>query len=293
MQAAIPYLTGGQPTPFLRPAGIIERVICAVSGAEPSQWCPTQRSEFFAADQPPLPSSQDLWRQVWVDAWSLELASPECQDFPEERLGLYVPDPWGRRWLQEDSAGREWAERMGFPQDHLFFAPETTCSVSSGRPILGFTAPSEGSTITIGPLEIYGRADATSHFQEWRLEYGDGPEPGEWTELADSRSPHPDPAILYWWNISGLGNGLLTLRLQVFSDQGGKVETRLHINIGLPTVTPTPTPTFTATEPPTFTPTETATPAPTDTPTPTETPTETPTLTPTPTETPAPTTPTP
>jgi 1A family penicillin-binding protein len=293
MQAAIPYLTGGQPTPFPRPAGITERVICAVSGAEPSQWCPTQRSEFFAADQPPLPSSQDLWRQVWVDAWSLELASPECQDFPEERLGLYVPDPWGRRWLQEDSAGREWAERMGFPQDHLFFVPETTCSVSSGRPILGFTAPSEGSNITVGPLEIYGRADATSHFQEWRLEYGEGPEPGEWTELANSLSPHPDPAILYWWNISGLGNGLLTLRLQVFSDQGGKVETRLHINIGLPTVTPTPTPTFTATEPPTLTPTETATPAPTNTPTATDTPapTDTPTETPTPppTETPNPT----
>ena len=48
-------VTGGNPTPFSRPGGIVERIICAVSGTEPSNKCPVQRSELFAADQPPLP----------------------------------------------------------------------------------------------------------------------------------------------------------------------------------------------------------------------------------------------
>ncbi|MFN2235078.1 MAG: transglycosylase domain-containing protein, partial [Anaerolineales bacterium] len=45
MQQAIQQLTGNNPSFFVKPAGVIERVICTVSGTEPSQWCPTQTSE--------------------------------------------------------------------------------------------------------------------------------------------------------------------------------------------------------------------------------------------------------
>ena len=44
MQFAVPQLTGGNPTPFPRPQGITEKVICAVSGTEPSEFCPQQRT---------------------------------------------------------------------------------------------------------------------------------------------------------------------------------------------------------------------------------------------------------
>ncbi|MEA2008833.1 MAG: transglycosylase domain-containing protein, partial [Chloroflexota bacterium] len=36
MQTAIQQLTGGNPSSFVKPAGVVERVICAVSGTEPS-----------------------------------------------------------------------------------------------------------------------------------------------------------------------------------------------------------------------------------------------------------------
>ncbi|MBE0408508.1 MAG: transglycosylase domain-containing protein, partial [Anaerolineales bacterium] len=60
MNYAVAHLTAGNPSPFARPSGIIERVICSVSGTEPSRWCPNQRGEIFAADQLPLPSDEDL-----------------------------------------------------------------------------------------------------------------------------------------------------------------------------------------------------------------------------------------
>ncbi len=56
MENAAPYVGGGATTPFRRPDGIVDKVICALSGTEPSQWCKGERSEVFAADQGPLPS---------------------------------------------------------------------------------------------------------------------------------------------------------------------------------------------------------------------------------------------
>ncbi len=81
MQEGIEDLTGGNPTGFSRPEGIIERVICSVSGTEPSKYCPSQRSEYFAADQPPLPVDQDLWEEVTINTWTNKLASGDCPNY--------------------------------------------------------------------------------------------------------------------------------------------------------------------------------------------------------------------
>ena len=70
MQESANRVTGGNPSQFIRPGGIVERIICAVSGTEPSNKCPIQRSELFAADQPPLPKNQDLWKKVLIDTWT-------------------------------------------------------------------------------------------------------------------------------------------------------------------------------------------------------------------------------
>ncbi len=63
MEFAVPYLTNGAPTPFNRPAGIVDKVVCRLSGTEPSSSCGNQYTEIFAFDQPPLPPGQDLARQ--------------------------------------------------------------------------------------------------------------------------------------------------------------------------------------------------------------------------------------
>ncbi|MEM5775981.1 MAG: penicillin-binding transpeptidase domain-containing protein, partial [Anaerolineaceae bacterium] len=84
MQMAVPQLTGGNPTPFQRPAGIVERVVCAFSGAEPSEWCPEQRTELFAYDQLPPNKDEDLWKRVTVDTWTGLRASAACSDYVDD-----------------------------------------------------------------------------------------------------------------------------------------------------------------------------------------------------------------
>jgi membrane peptidoglycan carboxypeptidase len=273
MQFAQQRLTGGEPSPVSRPAGIVDRVVCSTSGAEPSEWCPSQQTELFASDQPPLPKEQDLWRKAWVDGFSLELASAECAEFAEEKLGLNVSDPWARLWLEEDEQGADWLERMGIEDDPVFFMPETICDENSPRPLLGFTDPPQGATISNSPLEIFGRAGATDEFKDWILEYGLGSSPNQWPDLAHVNRPADEPEKLYSWDLQGLPNGPITLRLAVRSQRGGKAIVELRLNLMLPTPTPTPTSTVTQTPTPSVTPTATPSATPTMTPTSTMTPT--------------------
>lgn len=278
MQAAIPMLTGGEPTAFSRPDSIVERVICAISGAEPSEWCPSQRIEFFSAAQPPLSKEKDLWQKPWVDSYSLLLASADCPDFATQKLGLSISDPWARTWLTENEKGKAWAEDHGFEDQPVFFIPDRTCTRESPRPIVGISFPAEGTVITASPLTISGRAAASAEFQDWILEYSLDSSPSTWPDLAKGDTSHEGVSDLFVWDLSGIRNGPVTLQLTVRSRLGGKASTIVHFVLNLPLPTLTPTPTFTPTSPPP-TATDTPTPSPTFTSTPSPTPSSTPTAT--------------
>ena len=290
MQTAVQHLTGGNPTSFMPPTGIVEQVICTVSGTEPSQWCPSQRSEYFVAGQPPLTKGQDLWQKANIDTWTGLLASPACKDFTDNKLGLNVSDPWALKWIKETDQGRNWARDNGF-SDPIFFTPQHACAETDSRPILEINAPSDGALITSSPLTIYGRADATSNFSEFWLQWGRGNDPVDWDLLREENDPVRQADEIYQWDVSELEAGVVTLRLRVLSTEGTFAEKTISIDLQVPTPTPTPTDTPTETPTPTLTFTPTLTPTPTFTPTNTLIPsaTSTETRTPTASQTSAPT----
>jgi len=283
MEYAVPYVSGGNPSWLPRPAGIMDRVVCSLSGTEPSQWCRGgQYTEIFAADQPPLPASQDLLRRVRIDLWTGLEASDACQGPVEEELVLNVTDPWARDWL-ESGAGRDWLDANGLPRNP-YFLPEGKCTGNEPHPVVELGL-NEGQAIASTPLVINGSAYADQGFRSWRLEYGLGEDPASWTGLADSNNPVRD-GPLYAWDLTGIPNGIITLRLTLVGERA-EVDSRVHLNIILPTpIVPTPTvtpftPTIEVPIPASATPTQMI-PTPTETPTqapptPTDTPTETPT----------------
>jgi penicillin-binding protein 1C len=283
MQTAIQQLTGGNASTFSKPSGIVDRVICEVSGTEPSQWCPSQRSEFFAADQLPLSSSQDLWSKVVFDTWTGLRASSACQDFTKEDFALNVTDPWAIGWIQNDSKGIDWAIDMGFV-DPIRFAPLRDCKSDDPHPIVEFSSPAEGQTIAISPLDIYARIDVSTDFQNYTLDYGLGDNPIEWKRLMDNSQPVAQPSKIFSWDLKDIPQGVITLKITMNSIRGGYAERKIHLNLLVPTATPTitpsmtPTPTVTPTFtlPPTLTPTFTLTPNPTIEATQTATPTQSP-----------------
>lgn len=288
IQKAVNQITGGKPSPFIRPAGIVDRVICAVSGTEPSQWCPNQRSEIFASDQLPLPASQDLWTKVLFDTWTGLRASPACKDFTKEDFALNVSDPWAIAWLVQNEQGKAWAREMGFLEP-LRFVPPRECREEDPHPILSIASPAEGQTISTVSIDFMGRADATADFQKYSMSYGLGSEPVEWTLLVEKEQPVRQTDILFTWNLldsfpQGIPTGTVTVRLTVVSLRNTSAELLVRLNFQVPTPTPTATPTPTQTSTPTATPTATLTSTPT--PEPSLTPTMTPSLTSSPTEEP-------
>jgi penicillin-binding protein 1C len=280
MQAAIQELTGGSPSPFVRPSGIVDHVICSVSGAQPSEWCTSQKSEMFAYDQPPKPADEDLGRRVAIDTWTGLRASAFCSEFVEEEFAIDVEDPWAIRWLRESGQGQAWAEANGFPQP-LFIAPERECRQEDSQPVIHFAALNEGQRITENPLDIYAVVYSDQNFRDYRLEWGEGDDPDNWHVLRDGMTnQYRQPEQIYSWDLTGVRAGRVTLRLYVNSTQGTYAERRIHLDLQVPTPTPTVTPTPTTTQTPTMTPTITATPtvtetsvpAPSNTPEPTATP---------------------
>jgi membrane peptidoglycan carboxypeptidase len=289
MTYAVPQITGGNPTAFSRPGGIIDRIVCSVSGTEPSQWCPQQRNEIFAADQPPQPASEDFWKEAEIDTWTGLLASTDCADSVQKKMTFNVTDPVAQRWLRKDVEGREVAKDLGFERP-IYFTPTDQCKADSPRAKLSFENLKENDTLTTSPFNFNIIASATNGFESWRLEYAPGDDPGkdDWQTLYESNAPIPEGRDVFTWDVSLIPNGKYTLRLYMVSQEDGFAEKKLHIEINyvLPTVTPTltPPPTNTllpATETPTLLPpTETPVP-PTETPVlPTALPSETPTETP-------------
>ena len=296
MQYAVPYVSNNNPTPFSIPSGIAEKIVCNLSGTEPSQWCRGgQRSEFFASDQLPPPRSQDLITRTTIDTWTGLIAGDACQEFAEEELVMNVPDEWARKWFKTGD-GHAWLESHDLPRNP-FYKPERECSSDDPRPVIEFVNIKEVDTITETSLEIKAIINVTrGNFTGWRLEYGKGEDPSEWTILAEGRNKYEQPDIIHKWDLDDMSGDRITLRIYLMNGDDFFAEKRVFLTIDLPT--PTPEPTLTPTLiPPTALPTDTPIPAtPTNTqvpPTPTITlPASSPTPTPTlPTATPTTATP--
>ena len=278
MEFAVPYLTNGAPTPFIRPDGIVDKVVCRLSGTEPSSFCGSQITEVFAFDQLPLPPSQDLASRITVDVWTGYQASDACDGPSKEDTVLNVTDKWAREWFETDD-GKAWLEDNNLPRNPTY-APERECKEGDPQPILEINL-SDGQVVSSPSLEIKGTADASEGFKKWSLEYGQGEDPGVWVLLGEGNNPVKD-GIFTTWSLSNVPNGIVTLRLTL-SGENADVDKRIRLNLSLPTPTP-PLSTPTETPSPTSFPTDTPTPTleiiiPTDTPVlaaPTETPTTAP-----------------
>ena len=283
MQYAVPIVSNNNPTPFIFPAGISETIICAVSGSEPSQWCKGgQRSELFADGQPPLPRSQDLLVKTQIDTWTGLIGGDACKDFTKDEFVMNVKDEWGRKWLRSGQ-GKDWLEAHEMPRDP-FFAPDRECSSDDPRPILEFSNLKENDVITETALNIKAIINVTKgDFTGWRLEYGVGNDPTEWTILVEGTNKFENADTIHIWDLKNVKGDRLTLQIRLMNGEEYYAEKRVFLTLNLPTPTPEPTltPTMTPTLlPPTGFPTDTlipATPTESITPAPSATPTETPT----------------
>ncbi len=240
METANQKLFGSTSTSFSPPPGVVEQVICSISGTSPSQWCPSQSSEIFAFDQPPRPSSDDLWQKAALDTWTGLRASPACSDFVDDRLVLNVQDQFGRRWIRRNSQGQAWAAQMGF-EAPVLFTPTRECRADDPRPHLEFAYPREQEMVREGYLDIYAVINADNGFDQWQLSFGMGDNPVRWEILAQGKQAYNQPDVIHRWDLIGFPNQLVTLRLYLKGEGNAFAERKIHVTIEAPTATPEPT----------------------------------------------------
>ncbi len=257
----------GIPTQeFERPPGVIEREICADSGAQPTEYCPRRKKEVFAEDNPPPDESHDWYQMIEIDAFTGLRANEYCSTHTVERLMLDITDKRGREWVQAHP------ERFG----NLPLAPLDYCTESTGRPEVFITQPRSGSVVQ-GIVRVIGTVQLPN-FDHYEAQYGLGGDPQGWKWIS---GPHLAPVrdgVLFEWDTTHLSPGSYTLRVTAFDHEQHPVEARVQVRIAQPTATPTLTPSPTSEATVTPLPTATATTAITPTITPMATATAAPTL---------------
>jgi membrane peptidoglycan carboxypeptidase len=264
---------------FPVPSGLVRAEICARSGMAPTELCPQKRTEIFVDGTAPT-EPDNIYQKIGICTTSQLRATEFCPpELVEERVFEVYPEEF-----------RDWAQRAGIPQP-----PLEECTVHTRAPMVELTHPVMGQEVE-GTVDVWGSANI-SDFSHFVVEYGVGLDPIGWGTVSEPRSEPVQDGLLARWRTRVLENGLYSLRVVVFDQQGHSAESRVQVVINnpppptptpMPTETPPPTvlPTWTAA--PTSTPTATLGPRPTDVPTATYTPTSEPT-TPTPTSYPPPT----
>jgi penicillin-binding protein 1C len=251
----------GTTAGFKPPSGVEVKSVCAVSGAEISDWCPSQTMEYFASDQPPLPANKDILQRVNMDSWTNLLSSSYCSDYVVARNVLNIEDKWARKWIEDTDAGESWLDSIGYTGD-IYYKADRECKESDPRPEILFAGINEGQTISTSPIDIYALIRGGDLFKNYKLEYGLGTDPGDWKTLVDnSDKQYQQPELIYTWNVTDIATGTITLRITINSTNETSAEKKIHLNLQVPTATPTitPTPTQTATMTETQPPTSTAT----------------------------------
>jgi hypothetical protein len=227
------------------------------------------RKDWFVPgiNQPPKP---DDWHQrIEVCKVNGKRSTPLVPENARDQLVFVtLPEPY-----------RAWAVGHGYPPP-----PAEDCNdVYQGERVAQIQAPAAADRITVGQtVQVVGSA-YIDDFSTYTLDFGQGDNPNNWTNITDQRPQAVDKALLGVWNTSGLQAGRYRLRLRAFdSFQNTQESAPLIVTLG-PAATPTPQVTTTPSTP--STPSAGATPTrgpgtPQTTPQPTRPPTPRPTARP-------------
>ncbi len=193
------YHEGLPPRWYERPANIAASAVCQPSGLLPSPDCQRQRVELFIAGTEPK-VVDNLWQPFEIDRRNglLAKASTPAEE-RETQVYLMLP-PEAEDWVK--TSGIDQPPQGQSPDDSIDFDPE-----------VAITSPAPGSYIG-GQVQIQGNARG-GDFANYRVEFGTGPTPSQWTQIGPEHSQQHENAVLEVFNTEGLDEGLYTLRLTV------------------------------------------------------------------------------
>jgi 1A family penicillin-binding protein len=191
-----------------RPPGVTTRTVCVPSGLLPTEACPgsSQRAEIFVGGTEPT-LSDTIWQTFDIDTETGKLASPLT---PPERIEKRT-----YQILPQEAA--DWVRDNGIAQPPT---EQSVVSLDAFDPDAAIIEPTLNGYIG-GVFEVKGNARGGAY----RLEYGRGVEPTEWTQIGPEHGNEVVNGMLEVFDTTGLEEGLYTLRLTVNRGDGPRVWT--------------------------------------------------------------------
>jgi penicillin-binding protein 1C len=210
------YLLKGQPIePFVRPAGLEEKEVCAVSGLLPTDKCPNRVKELFIKGTAPTQQC-NIHQSFKINKETGKLATvftpPELVE--EKVYAIYPPE------------AADWVRANDIPQPPRVYDDQYGPGPATGNVAISQPAPS--SYISKGVV-VTGNAKG-DNFRLWRLEFGKGINPSEWTQIGGDHGNQVDNGPLDYWDVNGL-EGMYTLQLRVVKNDGGVEDAAIQVTV--------------------------------------------------------------
>ncbi len=184
---------------FMMPEGISQVQVCDPSGMLVSPSCPSMVNEVFLKGNEPS-EIDNLYQEVLIDRDSGLLATIFTPaDLVERKLFLTVP-----------SKAKAWAEAVGLPlppdtYDEIDAYPSQSIEVQISTPTLLMQVS--------GQVELYGSA-AGEGFSHYRLQFGQGENPQEWTQIGEDSYQPVQNGKLGTWDTTDL-DGIYVIELLI------------------------------------------------------------------------------
>jgi membrane peptidoglycan carboxypeptidase len=215
------YLKDKPVQPFARPAGLVEKAVCATTGLLPTKYCPTVNELFIPGTEPT--SYDTLYQASLIDKETGQLATADTPaDRVEEKVfEIYPPE------------AADYVREANIPQPPNTFdtnygpSPDSFGDVAIIQP--GSYSYIHGITPIIGNTR-------GGDFNHYRLDFGKGLNPTEWQQIGPDHTEQIDKGPIENFDATPL-DGLYSLRLTVFRNNGDTQTSIVPVTVD--NVTPT------------------------------------------------------
>ena len=187
------------PVGWDRPVGISETVVCYPSGLMPTADCQQTMREVFVSGTEPV-AYDNVWQAFDVNRETGRLATVYTPPELVEKQVFQVLPP----------EAADWANHADIPKPPREY--DTVYAQSEQVEAAVLTSPMPFSYVHgVVPVQGTARGDA---FQYYRLQFGKGLNPEQWSQLGGENSEQVVSGVLHQWDTTGLA-GLYTLQLLV------------------------------------------------------------------------------
>jgi penicillin-binding protein 1C len=201
--------------PFVRPEGLVERSVDAVSGLLPTKYSPMVKELFIPGTEP---TSYDNTHQAFLldkETGKLATVFTPPEKVEEKVYEIYPPE------------AAEWIAQAEVPQP-----PNEYDTVYGPAPTAGdvsITGPKAYSAVS-GGIVISGNAKG-GDFAIYRLAFGQGMNPSAWTQIGGDHGEQVENNVLEFWDTAGLAEGLYSLQLTVVDHDQSMRQATIQVTV--------------------------------------------------------------